>query len=133
MGVLVLATDSMSSSAAQVRDLQELISALRSILNKMRKGEKDLAEASLRYARGLVNVSSFLEPHAKAILTSVFAEIHSILDPNSSDCDVLFENFLRSMEFIYGPDHIAMSDCYTMLSSFYATSDKISLAIEVGF
>lgn len=120
------------SGGAQIRDLQELTSAMRAVLDKMRRGDKESAETSLRFARGLVNVSSFLEPHAKAILTSVFAEIHSILDPSSTDCDVLFDNFLRSMEFIYGPEHIVMSDCFTMLSSFYATNDRIPLAIEVN-
>jgi hypothetical protein len=117
--------------SAQIRDLVELAGSMRQILDRMKTGEKEAAETSLRFARGLVNISTFLEPHAKAILTAVFAEIHSILDPNSTDCDVLFENFIRSMEFIYGPDHIVLSDCFTMLSSFYATSDRIPLAIDV--
>jgi hypothetical protein len=118
--------------AAQIRDLLELRSAFGQILERMRGGDREAAETSLRFARGLVNVSTFLEPHAKAILTSVFAEIHSILDPNSTDCDVLLDNFIHSMEFIYGSEHIVMSDCFTMLSSFYATNDRIPVAIEVS-
>ena len=122
---------SFSTPTNQIKDLFELKSSLLNILTSLKEGKREEVEISLRYSRGLVNLSTFLEPHAKAILTSVFAEIYSIIDPLSSDCDILFDNFIRSMEFIYGSDHIVLSDCYTMLSSFYAANDRIIEAINV--
>lgn len=115
----------------QIKDLVELKQSFREIILKLKHGDKEGAEKALKSARILVNISTFLEPHAKAILTSFFAEISSILDPLSKDCDILFDNFIKSMEFIYGSEHIVLSDCYTMLSSFYSIHDRIPEAINV--
>lgn len=121
-----------SGTSSDIKDLAELMKALKHAINLIKEGDRDGAYAALRFARGLVNVSDFLEPHAKAIMTSVFAEFIAIIDPFSSDVDVLFENFLRSMEFVYGDSHVVMSDCHTMMSSYYASSNRLPQAIEVG-
>lgn len=122
-----------SGVSSDIKDLAELTKALKHAITRINEGDNNGAYAALCYARGIVNVSDFLEPHAKAIMTSVFAEFSSVLEPFSSDADVLFDNFLRSMEFIYGSGHVVMSDCYTMVSSYYTSSNRLSLAIDVGF
>mmetsp|Transcript_4831 Transcript_4831/g.7348 ORF Transcript_4831/g.7348 Transcript_4831/m.7348 type:complete len:1311 (+) Transcript_4831:91-4023(+) len=121
-----------SGLSSDIRDLNEIIKSIRLAMNRMKEGDNEAASASLRFAKGLVNVSDFLEPHAKAIMTSVFAEFHHIIDPLTTDSDVLFDNFIRSMEFIYGREHVVLSDCYTMLSAFFANAARIPEAIEYG-
>jgi tryptophan 2,3-dioxygenase len=121
-----------SGASSDIKDLTELMKALKHAITRIKEGDQDGAYAALRFARGIVNVSDFLEPHAKAIMTAVFAEFSSVLEPFSSDSDVLFDNFLRSMEFIYGSTHVVMSDCFTMVSSYYASSNRLSLAIDVS-
>ena len=121
-----------SGSSSDIKDLAELMKALTHAASRMKEGDLDGAQAALRFAKGIVNVSDFLEPHAKAILTSVFAEFSSVLEPLSPDADILFDNFVRSMEFIYGSEHIVMSDCFTMMSSYYAGCDRLPLAIDVN-
>jgi hypothetical protein len=118
-----------SGASSDIKDLTELMKALKHTITRIKEGDQDGAYAALRFARGIVNVSDFLEPHAKAIMTVVFAEISSVVEPFSSDSDdVLFDNFLRSMEFIYGSTHVVMRDCFTIVSS----SNRLSLAIDVS-
>jgi hypothetical protein len=118
-------------------------------------------ERGVRFARGIVNVTEWLEPHAKAFMAAVFAEFHACIrtarrhdlthslahsralgrsssgvsdeDDDEDDADdVMYEHFLQSMQFLHGAGHVVLGDCLTTVAASRAVKGKYTEAIEVS-
>jgi hypothetical protein len=124
-------------------DYRNLMNHLRAAMSNMKAGRSQEAEAELRFAKGIVNVTEYLEPNAKTYMTAVFAEFHSAIlsqdrsreDRSSLDsdaADTMFDNYLQSMRFMYGGEHVVMGDCYVLVGASQAVRGRYSQAIEVS-
>ena len=115
-------------------------------------------ERGMRFARGIVNVTEWLEPHAKAFMAAVFAEFHACIrtarhhdlthslahsralgrsssgvsDEDDDADDVMYEHFLQSMQFLHGAGHVVLGDCLTTVAASRAVKGKYTEAIEVS-
>ena len=121
-----------------ISDYRDLLTHLKAALAHIRSGKCEEADAQLRFAKGIVNVSEYLEPTAKVFMTAVFAEFHAAIssrqhrDGQEEDAaDVMLENYLQSMQFSHGSNHIVMSDCCARISAFKAVKGLYDDAIEV--
>lgn len=133
-------------NAALISDYRNLMAHLREAVTCAKKGSSQEAETQLKLAKGIVNVTDYLEPNAKIYMTAVFAEFHAaILSQSNSvirgdvtcddddSADVMFENYLQSMQFIHGENHVVMSDCYSLVSASRAIKGRYKDAIEVSY
>ena len=102
-------------------------------------------EQSLNVAKAITNSSSFQssEPQAKIYLMSVFAALHQLAGAGSeeardwdqdgdSDSDKLYHHFCFCMEALYGPTHVVMSDCFTLVAAARAAGGRLAEATEVS-
>ena len=126
-------------STALISDYQDLMSHLRAAVHSVQQGLGEEAEVHLKQAKGIVNVTEYLEPNAKIYMTAIFAEFHAAIRSRSSTSraeddsdDVMFENYMQSMQFIHGASHVAMSDCYSLVSASRAVKGCYDEAIEVS-
>lgn len=142
----VFSSPHQNDSPAGISDHRHLITHLRAALTSIQQGNRKQAEASLRFAQGLVNVTEYLEPSAKTYMAAVFAEFHAALlgltdgydeDGRGSACtgeeaaDVMFDHFLQAMRLAYGADHVVLADCYVLVAASRASRGGYQGAVEV--
>ncbi|GBG24777.1 Formin-F [Hondaea fermentalgiana] len=91
----------------------------------------DFAEARfyLRQCEKLVRSEPYEDETTNVALYSMLAELYMIAK-EYEEARVRYAEYMRKTENLFGPNHIATSDCYNVISAFYTHRGQYAEAID---